>query len=155
MSASSGVHWRYLCGSRSDTEQMVDDEEVLTGGNVAAEVVRVGQTVRKPATPATPAVWALLQHLKAAGFAGSPDHLGIDEVGRQILEYIPGVMADRLDPLDLTELHRLGQMIRRFHDLMETFQGPPGARWDVVIPPDRAELVCHHDLAPVEPGPRR
>ena len=32
--------------------------EVLTGGNVAGLVVRVGDTVRKPATSATPAVTA-------------------------------------------------------------------------------------------------
>lgn len=67
---------------------MVDHEEVLTGGNVAAEVVRVGQTVHKPATTATPAVAALLQHLKASGFDGSPEHLGLDDTGQQILEYI-------------------------------------------------------------------
>jgi thiamine kinase-like enzyme len=24
----------------------------------------------------------------------------------------------------------------------------PGARWDVVIAPDRDDLICHHDLAP-------
>lgn len=68
---------------------MVDHEEVLTGGNVALEVVRVGQTVRKQATTATPAVAALLRHLKATGFDGSPKHLGLDDTGRQILEYIP------------------------------------------------------------------
>ena len=127
---------------------MVNHEEVLTGGNVADEVVRVGQTVRKPVTMATPFVAAMLQHLKSAGFDGSPEHLGLDENGRQILEYIPGVMADQLAPLDLAELHRLGRMIRRLNDAAETFQAPPGARWDVVIPPDRDELVCHHDLAP-------
>lgn len=67
---------------------MVDREEVLTGGNVALEGVRVGQTVRKAATTATSAVAALLQHLKASGFDGSPEHLGLDDTGRQILEYI-------------------------------------------------------------------
>jgi len=87
---------------------VVDHEEVLTGGNVADEVVRVGQTVRKPSTMATPAVAALLQHLTLSGFDGSPEHLGLDDTGRQIVEYIPGVMADRLTPLDLAELHRLG-----------------------------------------------
>jgi Ser/Thr protein kinase RdoA (MazF antagonist) len=35
-------------------------EEVLYGGNVANAVVRIGATVRKPVTPATPAVEALL-----------------------------------------------------------------------------------------------
>lgn len=127
---------------------MIGPDERLTGGNVAAEVFRVGPTVRKPATRATPAVTAYLQHLKAAGFEGSPEHLGLDETGRQILEYVPGVTADRMVALNFAELHRLGQMIRRLHDLAATFEAPPGARWDVVIPPDHEDLVCHHDLAP-------
>jgi len=127
---------------------MVDHEEALTGGNVATEVVRVGRTVRKPARPATPAVAALLQHLTAAGFDGSPQHLGLDDAGRQVLEYIPGKLADQLRPLDLTELHRLGQMVRHLHDAAQTFQSPPDAQWQVVIPPDRDQLVCHNDLAP-------
>lgn len=130
----------YWTGGRS--------RRTLTGGNVADEVVRVGQTVRKPATPATPAVAALLHHLTAAGFEGSPHHLGLDDTGRQVLEFIPGVLADQLPAFDLAELHRVGRLIRRLHDAAETFQSPPDAQWEVAIPPDREELVCHHDLAP-------
>lgn len=62
---------------------------------MAGAVVRVGTTVRKPVTPATPAVHAFLAHLAAASVTP-----------------------------------------------------PPDARWDVVTPPDRTELVCHHGLAP-------
>ena len=127
---------------------MIDREEALTGGHVADEVLRVGETVRKPTTAATPAVAALLQHLIAAGFDGSPHHLGLDDAGRQVLEYIPGVLADQLPPMDLDELYRLGQLIRRLHDASETFQPPLVARWQVVIPPDAEDLICHSDLAP-------
>ena len=35
------------------------DEQPLTGGNVAAGVVRVGDTVRRPSGPWTPAVHTL------------------------------------------------------------------------------------------------
>jgi Ser/Thr protein kinase RdoA (MazF antagonist) len=124
------------------------DEEVLTGGNVAARVVRAGGTVRKPVTPATPAVQALLRHLETAGFTGAPRGLGRDEQGRQVLEYIPGPLADTLPPLDDDGLHRVGGLIRALHDAAAGFRPPPDARWDVVIPPDREELICHHDLAP-------
>jgi Ser/Thr protein kinase RdoA (MazF antagonist) len=123
-------------------------EQVLTGGNVADSVVRVGATVRKPATPATPAVEALLRHLHAAGFAGAPRTLGRDERGRHVLEYIPGQLADTMPPLDLAGLRRVGQLIRDLHDTAADFVAPHGAQWDVVIPPDRRDLVCHHDLAP-------
>ena len=47
-------------------------EHLLGGGNVAAGVVRVGDTVRKPAGFWTPAVDALLTHLRRAGFTGAP-----------------------------------------------------------------------------------
>ena len=46
-------------------------EHALGGGNVAAGVVRVGDTVRKPAGFWTPAVEALLAHLWRAGFRGA------------------------------------------------------------------------------------
>ncbi|TDV48943.1 phosphotransferase [Actinophytocola oryzae] len=119
-------------------------EHVLTGGNVAAAVVRVGDTVRKPVTPATPAVEALLNHLD--GFPGAPRHLGRDDQGRQVLEYIPGTVGDL--PETNHELHRVGRLIRDLHDALQDFSPPPDARWHVVIPPDREDLVCHHDLAP-------
>jgi hypothetical protein len=40
----------------------------------------VAGTVRKPVTPATPAVEALLAHLD--GFPGAPRHFGRDDNGR-------------------------------------------------------------------------
>ena len=128
-----------------------DDDAVeyeLTGGNVTACVARVGSTVRKPATAATPAIEAFLDHLTAAGFAGAPRSLGRDEAGRHVLEYVPGAMADAMPAMTLDELRRVGRMIRELHDAAASFQPPPEARWDVVIPPDREELICHHDLAP-------
>jgi hypothetical protein len=127
---------------------MPGDEHVLTGGNVAGHVVRVGDTVRKPVTSATPAVEALLRHLEAAGFAGAPRTLGRDERGRQVLEYIPGPLADTQPPLDLGGLHRAGTLIRTLHDASAGFRPPQDAGWNVVIPPDRADLICHNDLAP-------
>lgn len=120
----------------------MSDEEPLTGGNVAGRVVRVGATVRKPATAATPAVHALLCHLHDVGFTGAPRSFGVDDQGRHVLEYVPGVL-DRLP-----DIARVGRLIRDFHDAVAGFRPPSGAAWDVVIPPDRDELICHHDLAP-------
>jgi len=123
-------------------------EHVLAGGNVAPVVVRIGATVRKPAGPQTPAVEALLAHLQAAGFAGAPRTLGRHERGRHILEYVPGQLADTLPTLDSGGLHRVGRLIRELHDRTGDFRPPPDARWNVVIRPDRRDLICHHDLAP-------
>jgi len=124
------------------------DELALDGGNVAAGVVRVGDTVRKPAGFWTPAVDALLTHLRRAGFTGAPRPLGRDDQGRQVLEYVSGPMAMDQPQLDEAGLHRVGRLIRELHDRSAGFSPPPGSRWNVVIAPDRADLVCHHDLAP-------
>jgi hypothetical protein len=123
-------------------------EHVLGGGNVAAGVVRVGDTVRKPAGFWTPAVEALLTHLRRAGFTGAPRPLGRDDRGRQVFEYVPGPMAIDQPWLDEAGLERVGRLIRELHDCSAGFSPPPGSRWNVVIAPDRADLVCHHDLAP-------
>lgn len=118
-------------------------EHILAGGNVADTVVRIGDTVRKPVTKATPAVEALLGHLD--GFPGAPRHFGRDDQGRQVLEYIPGTLDDI--PADTGELHRVGRLIRDLHDAVADFH-LPDAEWDVVIPPDAEDLIAHHDLAP-------
>jgi Ser/Thr protein kinase RdoA (MazF antagonist) len=131
-----------------DNDGVEADEEILRGGNVAANVVRVGQTVRKPAGPQTPAVEAFLAHLNAAGLRTVPRTLGRDDFGRHVIEYIPGPLAHSLAPLDAPGLHRVGRMIRDLHDASENFSPPPGARWSTAIPPDREDLICHHDLAP-------
>jgi hypothetical protein len=65
-------------------------EHPLVGGNVAAGIVRVGDTVRKPTGYWTPAVEALLSHLWRGGFTGAPRPLGRNVEGRQVLEYVPG-----------------------------------------------------------------
>jgi Ser/Thr protein kinase RdoA (MazF antagonist) len=115
---------------------------------VAGGVVRVGDTVRKAAGPWTPAVESLLAHLQARGFTGAPRTLGTDERGRHVLEYVPGMMAHDLPPLDASGLHRVGALIRDFHDASESFRPPPRAQWWSLIRPDREDLICHHDLAP-------
>jgi len=124
------------------------DEQVLDGGNTSGAVVRAGATVRKPAGYWTPAVDALLGYLEATGFTGAPRPLGRDDRDRQVLEYVPGRLAIDAPPLDADGLHRVGRLIRDLHDRAAGFDSPPGARWNVVIPPDRQDLICHHDLAP-------
>jgi Ser/Thr protein kinase RdoA (MazF antagonist) len=123
-------------------------EEVLYGGNVATSVVRIGPTVRKPIAAATPAVEAVLQHLQTVGFDAAPRTLGRDGLGQHVLEYIPGTVADALPPLSDAELDRLGRLVRSLHDALRDFVPPADAQWQVAIPPDREELICHNDLAP-------
>ena len=48
----------------------MEAEEVLTGGNVADRVVKIGATVRKPALDHTAGVEAVLDHLAVAPCSG-------------------------------------------------------------------------------------
>lgn len=127
-------------------------EQPLRGGNVSDGVVRVGDTVRRPAGPWTAAVHALLRHLHEAGFPGAPRPLGIDERGREVLTFAPGevVWPDRFALLDpVRRLARVARLIRDFHDAVAGFVPPPDARWQVLMPPPgEADIIGHNDLAP-------
>jgi Phosphotransferase enzyme family len=147
---ASGPAARHYRPASCQTRAM-PDEEPLAGGNVSTGVVRIGDTVRRPAGPWTPAIHALLTHLRAAGLNGSPEPLGIDDKGREVLRFIPGTVAwgegfRLLQPA--RELARAGRLIRDFHDAVAGFVPPADAHWQVNIPPDRAEIIAHHDLAP-------
>ncbi|MEU5397756.1 phosphotransferase [Streptomyces sp. NPDC005963] len=128
-------------------EQM--DEEVLVGGGVN-HVVRVGSTVRRPVGAWTGAVHALLDHLWAAGFTGAPRAHGYDADGREVLDFIPGGVADH--PLsdrvrsDAT-LHAVAVMLREYHDATVSFTPAADASWYFPVR-EPAEVICHGDVAP-------
>jgi phosphotransferase family enzyme len=124
-------------------------EVPLEGGNMTA-VVRVGDTVRRAAGPWTPAVHALLRHIRAAGFRLGPEPLGIDERGREILTYVPGRAGGYpLAEFILSErtLTAVTSALRAYHDATAGFTAPAGAPWQW---PDRdpVQVICHNDWAP-------
>ena len=122
------------------------DEELL-GGNVTA-AVRVGDTVRRPVGPWSDAVDALLEHLAAVGFTGAPKPLGRDEHGRQVLEFVPGVVGTPSPNYSLSELREIGHLLRDLHTATASFAPTASASWNQIIVPDREELICHNDPAP-------
>ncbi|MEV6793065.1 aminoglycoside phosphotransferase family protein [Streptomyces sp. NPDC051320] len=132
-----------------------NEEQPLSGGNVSAEVVRVGDTVRRPAGPWTPAVHALLTHLHESGFRAAPRPLGIDDQGREVLTFVPGnvVWPARFASMrPARRLARVARLIRDFHDAVQDFTPPSDAQWQVLIPAegatDEAGIIAHQDLAP-------
>lgn len=99
----------------------------LGGGNVGTEVVRVGDTVRRPSGPWSASVDALLSHLNAVGYEAAPRTLGFDELGRHVLEYVEGDVLMPFEPVDhLAAAHRVGVLIRDLHDASEEFTIPTG-----------------------------
>ncbi len=127
---------------------MIEQEEQLTGGNTAESVVRLGSTVRKPVTPSTSAVNSFLAHLRTMGFQSSPASFGIDEQGRQILEFVQGPLWASSAPHTQTDLCRVGSIIRTLHEAATAFKAPKGTQWDFRYEPEEHDLICHNDLAP-------
>ncbi|RSN53251.1 aminoglycoside phosphotransferase family protein [Actinomadura sp. WAC 06369] len=93
-------------------------------------VSRHGDTVLRPAGPWTPAVHALLDHLEAVGFPGSPRVVGNghDGHGRETLTYIDG---DFVHPHAWSDegIWHVGRLLRDLHEATATFRPPPGAQW--------------------------
>ena len=123
---------------------MGDEGELLSGGNVGG-AWRVGETVRRATGPWTPAVHALLAHLEPR-LAHVPTVLGFDDLGREVLSYLPGRIVD-VDTEMLTEgqLRSIVTWTRSLHEAVATFthQGP--WRFFEVEGPT---LICHNDIAP-------
>ena len=125
-----------------------EPEERLTGGNTAESVVRLGSTVRKPVTPSTSAVQSFVSHLRAQGFQAAPEALGIDDLGRQVWEYVPGPLWHSSTTHTQSELRRVGAIIRELHKAAASFEAPEGVEWNPRYELSEHELVCHNDLAP-------
>jgi serine/threonine protein kinase len=112
-------------------------EIALSGGRVTQGVVRVGDTVRRPATANSDFVRRLLRHLAARGFGGAPAFLGTDDRGRDVFSFIEGEVPADLGFHDDATLRSAARLIRRLHDLSAEPALAGGA-----------ETVCHNDLSP-------
>src|SRR6478735_8144683 len=131
----------------SDSAHGPADEIPLPGGNVGG-AVRVGDTVRRPTGPWTPAVHELLDFLAAAGLPRIPRVLGIDDRDREILTFLPGRVLDiGRETLSDAQVRSAMHWLREYHAVVAGFPRE-SRRWRFV---ERAlapgEIVCHHDSA--------
>jgi hypothetical protein len=132
----------------------VPDEErelPLTGGGLT-DVVRVGDTVRRPMRPWSEPVHALLRHLQGCGLATAPAFRGADAQGREILSCIDGdggIAPIRREVASDEALVRAAEMIRELHDASATFAWPNDHDWQKLLrdPTGSREVVCHNDLS--------
>lgn len=111
------------------------DETPLPGGFIN-QVVRVGDTVRRsgPSARRTAYTRELLELFEARGWGGAPRYRGVDEQGREVLEYVEGQVSL---PLSDARLARVAELVREFHDLTAGSALAEGR-----------EVVCHNDLSP-------
>jgi hypothetical protein len=127
-------------------------EQPLAGGvdNVGA-VVRVGDTVRRPGGPAATQVRRFLAHLGEAGFTGAPRFHGLDQQGREMLDYLHGDVAVSPFPdwvADEELLISIALLQGELHRAASGFQLPEGVHWPARQLPlgAQGDLVCHADL---------
>jgi hypothetical protein len=124
--------------------------EVPLPGGIANRglVVRVGDTVRRPQRPTSPATHALLRHLADVGFDGAPRFLEVDRQGREVLSYVPGEAITPPYPgwaLTDEALVSVADLVRRYHEAVSSFDPTPYS-WPPWAPaPFRTGLVSHND----------
>ncbi|HYS31035.1 MAG TPA: phosphotransferase [Streptosporangiaceae bacterium] len=115
-------------------------ERELPGGAINLVIV-AGNTVRRPLSPRSEFVRPLLDLLAGHRWPGAPRFLGVDDLGREVLSYLPGHAAWEPDqPADVRceeSLRRVAELVREFHDLTAGTELAGSC-----------EVVCHNDLSP-------
>jgi hypothetical protein len=129
----------------------VVDREVLEGGvGNAGLVVRTGDRVSRPAGPHSATIQSLLRYVRASGFDGVPEPLGVDGHGREWLRYVPGdVPCPPYPDWSLTDdaLASVAALLRRYHDATKGFEGRGDQTWDLEMAGAAGgEVICHHDV---------
>ncbi|MHC6221226.1 phosphotransferase [Arthrobacter sp. MMS24-S77] len=131
----------------------------LLGGEVTEGLIRVGGTVRRPASDVSPRVRRLLDFLQSAGFQGAPRFLGIDENGRDALSFVPGDTASRPWPrwvADESSAISVARLVRAYDDAVQPLGVPDWARTGSLADPDGcpspiagpATFLAHMDITP-------
>jgi aminoglycoside phosphotransferase (APT) family kinase protein len=113
------------------TSKRVSDRRLCDPGLVD-HPVRIGNTVRRAPSGNTAFVQRVLCLLEDGGVAWAPRALGIDELGREVISWIPGDTAASGDEIDLIPL---AGIVRQLHDLTAAMV-------------DGVECVIHDDLQP-------
>jgi hypothetical protein len=112
-------------------------EIALTGGRSTAGVVRLGDTVRRPMSSKSDFIHGVLRHLESRRFTGAPRFFGVDERGREILSYLPGVVPVELGEVDDLQCIMAAKLLRSLHD----------ATMDCALK-GSSEVICHGDPSP-------
>jgi aminoglycoside phosphotransferase (APT) family kinase protein len=127
-------------------------EQPLAGGIAnLGKVVRVGDTVRRPASPFTDAIFALFEHLHDAGFDGVTRPLGRDDQGREALTYLEGDVPIPPFPawsMSDSALASVARLQRRFHEAAASFDASAFAWSDELADPMGGVVVVHNDICP-------
>lgn len=115
------------------------DGQPLSGGRSTKGVVRIGDSVRRPIMRDAAFGHACLLHLESIGFRHAPRFQGIDDAGREVLSFIPGVVPSDLGTYSDDQLAAAANLLRGFHDATADMPA---------IQATGFEVACHNDWAP-------
>jgi hypothetical protein len=118
-------------------------EEDLDGGIAnAGRVVRVGKHVLRPPTAHTRSIHAYLRAVRDAGFDGVPEPVGIDDDGRERLEFVEGDVPPYPDwSQSDAALASVARLLRGLHDAARGFDASGSAWNDSLVDPAGGTLV--------------
>lgn len=122
-------------------------------GGADEGAVLVDGTVRRPHRPWTPTVQHLLGHLGTRGFAGAPRPLGFDDLGREVVSFLPGrTVGDHVPWPDWVHtddaLHQVARWLRDYHRAVADYVPPADASWRDGGRWAPGLLIGHGDPAP-------
>ena len=125
-------------------------EQPLAGGNMNGAVVRIGDRVHRSTGPQTPTIHRLLAHVRDQGVTWVPRVHGIDERGREVLDFLPGEVHHVLHPWMSADavLAAVGARLRQWHDATATFPRSERDVWWWQAGKHPQEVICHVDFAP-------
>lgn len=125
----------------------MQQEVPLSGGNASSDVVRVGNTVRKPWSKNSGGVLEYMRILRDCGI-DLPEPRGRDARGRMEMEFIEGPLAIDSPPLSHAQLSKVGAMVRAIHDASQGLDADALGLDPALMPVAEPDLVCHGDLTP-------
>ena len=130
-----------------------EQDEILTGGVAnAGGVVRRGGFVLRPLTnPFSEAVHAYLRQLRAVGFEGASQPVGMEADGRERLVFIEGDVPVPPFPAWARSDDALASIVllmRSFHGASSKVPVGPGPWSDELADPAGGSMMCHNDVCP-------
>ncbi|MFC1996941.1 aminoglycoside phosphotransferase family protein [Chloroflexota bacterium] len=125
--------------------------EYLEGGR-SNQIARIGGKVHRPAGEWTPYIHEFLNHIRSQGFLGTPEPIGFDAEGNEIVSFISGEVSNY--PLSkaaasVEALISAAQLLRFYHDASVSFLDKLKGNEPWLLPTrEPVEVICHGDYAP-------
>lgn len=115
-------------------------EELGGGWGQEVSPIRVGQTVRRQIGARSEFTHRVLRFLEQQKFGWAPRFLGIDDLGREVIEYMEGYVPHGQDvPAATWSLATMEEIFRHIRALHDITSGT-----DLAV---NKECVCHGDLS--------